>query len=119
MSVTLSPPFAAAHTDHHASHDDIACFSVHGQADPGLIGRVVDVFAKRGWTPLSMHVVTIPAQSSLDADEMVIDLQCRYLPSAQPELDMGMERLTGSIASRLRTVPLVQAVYASQRLRAD
>ena len=32
-----------------------ACFSVHGVADPGLLPRVVGLWAKRGLTPARWH----------------------------------------------------------------
>lgn len=32
-----------------------ACFSVHGVADPGLLPRVVALWAKRGLTPTRWH----------------------------------------------------------------
>jgi hypothetical protein len=32
-----------------------ACFSVHGAADPGLLPRVVGLWAKRGLTPTRWH----------------------------------------------------------------
>lgn len=121
MSVALSMPVVDARdVDASDAHDrDVACFSVHGLADAGLVGRVVDVFAKRGWVPMAIHAVTIPAQSSLDADEMVIDLQCRCVSGDHPDMPNGIDYLTRTIAARLRSLPMVQAVYASPRFRAS
>jgi len=106
-------------TETDNSDDGVACFSVHAQADAGVIGRVVDVFAKRGWVPISVHAIMIAAQTPLDGDEMVIDLQCRCQPVYHTDMPVTMERLVDSIAAKLRTLPLVGAVYASPRFRAN
>ena len=39
----------------HADAAYTACFSVHGLADPGLLPRVVSLWAKRGLTPTRWH----------------------------------------------------------------
>ncbi len=118
MSVTLAATQTSPQHD-NSSDDGVACFSVHALADPGVIGRVVDLFAKRGWVPLSVHAVLVAAQSPLDGDEMVIDLQCRCLPVPNPDMPITMDRVVDSVAAKLRTLPLVQAVYASPRFRAS
>ncbi len=57
-----SAPSAAAQT---------ACFSVHGVADPGLLPRVVALWAKRGLTPTRWH----SAVCGYGDRELYIDLE--------------------------------------------
>ncbi len=55
-----SPRTEPAHT---------ACFSVRGAADPGLLPRVVEPWAKRGLTPTRLHsAVCGPGDSELYID---------------------------------------------------
>ena len=39
----------------HIAAVQTVCFSVHGVADPGLLPRVVGLWAKRGLTPARWH----------------------------------------------------------------
>jgi len=52
-----------------------ACFSVHTEAEPGVMPRVIELFAKRGMVPTSWH-------SRVTAGELTIDLQMRGLDAA-------------------------------------
>jgi len=45
-----------------------ACFSVHAKAEPGVMPRVLALFAKRGLVPTSWH-------SRVNGGELTIDLQ--------------------------------------------
>jgi acetolactate synthase small subunit len=49
-----------------------ACFSVHAEAEAGVMPRVLELFAKRGMVPTSWH-------SRVAAGELTIDLQMRGL----------------------------------------
>ena len=49
-----------------------ACFSVHAEAEPGVMPRVVALFAKRGLVPTSWH-------SRVNGGELTIDLQMKGL----------------------------------------
>ena len=49
-----------------------ACFSVHAEADPGVMPRVLALFAKRGLVPTSWH-------SRVNGGELTIDLQMKGL----------------------------------------
>ena len=49
-----------------------ACFSVHAEAEPGVMARVVELFAKRGLVPTSW-------MSRVNGRELTIDLQMRGL----------------------------------------
>jgi acetolactate synthase small subunit len=70
-----------------------ACFSVHAEAEPGVMPRVLALFAKRGLVPTSWH-------SSVSAGELTIDLQMRGLDAAT----------TAYIAACLRQVVSVTTV---------
>ena len=48
-----------------------ACFSVHGIADPGLLPRVVELWAKRGLTPArSQKGIPIAVHDSLVSQQI-------------------------------------------------
>ena len=49
-----------------------ACFSVHAEAEPGVMPRVLALFAKRGLVPTSWH-------SRVNGGELTIDLQVKGL----------------------------------------
>ena len=59
----------------HPSETPTACFSVHAEADPGVMPRVVALFAKRGLVPTSWH-------SRVNGAELTIDLQMKGLDGA-------------------------------------
>src|SRR6516162_9329955 len=56
------------HMSHHATavtDDDLprtACFSVHARAEPGIMPRVLELFAKRGLVPSAWHSLTTDIQ---------------------------------------------------------
>ena len=61
-------PFgAAAHADSDASPLCV-CFSVQARAEPGVIPRIVELFAKRGLVPQKWH-------SSASGEALTIDVQ--------------------------------------------
>ena len=70
-----------------------ACFSVYAEAEPGVMPRVLELFAKRGLVPTSWH-------SRVAAGELTIDLQMRGLDAAT----------AAYIAACLRQVTSVTAV---------
>jgi acetolactate synthase regulatory subunit len=78
-----------------------ACFSVHARAEPGVMPRVLELFAKRGLVPSSWHSST----SGVDDGELTIDIQMR-----------GMEReLADYVAACLRQIADVEVVLISQK----
>jgi len=78
-----------------------ACFSIVASADPGVMSRVVELFAKRGLVPSSLH----SRVGGLRDDELSIDVQMR-----------GMVRLEADyVAACLRQIPLVECVLTSER----
>jgi acetolactate synthase small subunit len=70
-----------------------ACFSIHAEAEPGVMPRVLELFAKRGMVPTSWH-------SRVTTGELTIDVQMRGLDSAA----------TAYIAACLRQVVSVTTV---------
>lgn len=81
------------------AHPSTHCFCVVGRAEPSLMPRVVELFAKRGLVPARWH-------STLDGprrDSLVIDLQVEGLEGAA----------AGLIAECLRQVVSVETVMLS------
>ncbi|HXZ01104.1 MAG TPA: hypothetical protein VEI03_13975 [Stellaceae bacterium] len=91
----MSPPVASAF---RPESRPTACFSVHGIAEPGLMPRVVELFAKRGLVPSSWI-------SRVIGQEMTIDVQ-------MPGLDL---EATQHIARCLRQIVAVDVVLVSQK----
>src|ERR1700741_1553151 len=54
-----------------------ACFSVHARAEPGVMPRVLELFAKRGLVPSFWQSST----SGDDRSQLTIDIQMRGLDS--------------------------------------
>jgi len=95
--MSSSMPFgAAAHANSDAS-PLFVCFSVQARAEPGVMPRVVELFAKRGLVPQKWHSTT--------ADEaLTIDVQMA-----------GLSRdLAGYIARCMRQITGVEAVLTSE-----
>jgi hypothetical protein len=78
-----------------------ACFSVHARADPGVMARVLEPFAKRGLVPCFCQSSTFGA----DRTQLTIDIQMRGL---------GRETMD-YIAACLRQIVCVEVVSAAQR----
>lgn len=75
-----------------------ACFSVHAAAEPGIMPRVVELFAKRGLVPSSWI-------SRVSGGELTIDVQMR-----------GLDRDTAQyIAACLRQLVAVEVVLVSEK----
>lgn len=78
------------------------CFSVHSDAVPSALPRVLDVFAMQGLVPEQCHA----SRGSID-DELVVDLQ-------MTEIDAGQAAL---LAKRLgRVVSVTGVLYSEKRL---
>ena len=78
------------------SLSETAYFFVHAQAEPGVMPRVLELFAKRGLVPSSWH----SAVSGADQDRLTIEIQMRGL---------GRE-ITDYVAACLRQIASVEAV---------
>lgn len=77
-----------------------ACFAVHARAEPGVMPRVLELFAKRGLVPSSWQSST----SGSDQSQLTIDIQMRGL--ARETVDY--------LAACLRQIVSVEAVLTSQ-----
>ena len=73
-----------------------ACFSVHARAEPGVMPRVVELFAKRGLVPQRWH-------SAVLGEALTIDVQIAGL---------GRD-LSGYIARCMRQITGVETVLTS------
>jgi acetolactate synthase small subunit len=78
-----------------------ACFSVHARAEPGVMPRVLELFAKRGLVPSAWHSST----SGTDRGELTIDIQMDGL--GRPVSDY--------IAACLRQIAFVEVVLTSEK----
>src|SRR5262244_3248495 len=87
-----------------AADDDLpatACFSVHARAEPGVMPRVLELFAKRGLVPSAWHSSTAGA----DRNELTIDIQMQGL---------GRDAMS-YIAACLRQITFVEVVLTSEK----
>ena len=82
----------------------VSCFSVEGEADPGLLPRVLELFAKRGLVPERFFA----QQGRHGGRSLTIDLQVAGFSQAQREL----------VAAALRQIPLVTAVLTTEKIAA-
>jgi len=80
----------------------VACFSVEGQRDPGLLPRVLELFVKRGLVPERM----IAACDPHNRESVTIDIQVA-----------GFEpKMREQVAETLRQIPLVTAVLTADKV---
>ena len=78
-----------------------SCFSVHASAEPGVMPRVLELFAKRGLVPSAWH----SAVHGTGPAGLTIDIQMRGL---------GRD-LTDYIAACLRQLAYVEVVLTSEK----
>jgi acetolactate synthase small subunit len=90
---------AASAADHY--FPATACFSVHASAEPGVMPRVLELFAKRGLVPSFWQSST----SGSDRSQLTIDIQMCGLPS---------DTVT-YMAACLRQITSVEVVVTSRR----
>lgn len=79
----------------------IACFSVHAHAEPGVMPRVLELFAKRGLVPSLWR----SAISGTNQAELTIEIQMRGL--SRDAMDY--------IAACLRQIASVEVVLTSEK----
>lgn len=91
-------PSLAAGAPAPESETTTACFSVHAAAEPGVMPRVLELFAKRGLVPTSWH-------GSANAGELTIDIQMRGLAGETADY----------IAACLRQIAFVDVVLTSEK----
>jgi acetolactate synthase small subunit len=87
-----------AQTTCRPDYPPTACFSVHAGAEPGVMPRVLELFAKRGLVPTSWI-------SRVSGQELTIDLQMRGLDAAD----------AGYLARSLRQIVAVEMVLLSEK----
>ena len=78
--------------------EPVACFSIHATVEPGVMPRVLELFAKRGLVPSSWV-------SRVSGRDLVIDVQMRGLEPAS----------AAYIAQCLRQIVSVDAVLTSEK----
>jgi acetolactate synthase small subunit len=78
---------------------ETACFSVHAHDEPGVMPRVLELFAKRGLVPTAWH----SSISGTDQAQLAIDIQMRGL--GRDTMDY--------IAACLRQIAFVEVVLTS------
>ena len=79
------------------------CFSVHADAEPSALPRVMEVFALHGHIPTRCHV----ERGGLDGADLVIDAQLEGLDAEEAAL----------VAKRVGRVVSVMQVLWSEKLR--
>lgn len=96
VPVLTPPPAEARPTD----PDRTACFAIVAEADPGVLPRLLEPFAKRGLVPSSVQARFVEAE-----EELLVDVQVRTLTRAESDY----------VARCLRAMPLVRQVLTSER----
>lgn len=81
----------------------VYCYSVHAAAEPDVMPRVLELFAKRNLTPTSWH--SSVAQTNHGFDELQIDIQVQQLDAHVAE----------HIARCLRQIVHVNTVLTSEK----
>lgn len=81
-----------------------AAFSIRARAEPGIMPRVLELFAKRGLMPSQWHSSTLGPEGQ----ELTIDIEI-------PGLD---RTLVDYIAACMRQIVSVEVVLTSERRRA-
>lgn len=90
MSMTVSAASTAAPIS--ATDDVAARFFVQGAADPGLLPRLLEPFAKLGTVPCRMHA----SREAGDGTTLTVDLRIAGVSSRQAELiEAGLRRVLG------------------------
>lgn len=88
-------------TTEAAVRQRVACYSIRAAADPGLMARVLETFAKRGLVPERWHSDLVGGER----DELSIDVQVTGLDG----------HTSAHIAARLRQIWGVEAVLTSEK----
>ena len=95
----MSPSSASAA---RAETEPTACFAVHALAEPGVMPRVLELFAKRGLVPTSWT-------SRVTGRELTIDIQMRGLEGPTFEY----------MAQCLRQIAYVDVVLTTEKRGLD
>ena len=87
---------------HPAPCQRVSCYAVEGEADPGLLPRVLELFVKRGLVPDRCFL----QRHGRQGEHLQIDLQVAGFDAATAD----------NVARALRQIPLVTAVLTSEKL---
>jgi acetolactate synthase small subunit len=88
-----------------AAAESVYCFSILAEAEPGVMPRVLELFAKRGLTPTRWHNDITGPKKAGEGRELAIDVQVN-----------GLDVATGDYIARcLRQVYQVETVLTSQK----
>ena len=115
LTTPADAPLSVPRREAPATLTRIACFAVQADADPGILPRVLGLFAKRSLVPdrltghRSVREGCVPGGSLNDGDELAIDLQVAGLDAAE----------TDYLARCLRQIPGVVSVLTAEKARAD
>lgn len=85
-----------------STESSVACFAVRAAADPGVLSRVVELFAKRGLVPKSVHARLAGAAED---GSLLIDVQIDGLDPDTAE----------RIADALRQIVAVERVLTARK----
>lgn len=85
-----------------STESSVACFAVRAAADPGTLSRVVELFAKRGLVPKSVHARLAGAT---EESSLLIDVQIDALDAESAE----------RIAESLRQIVTVERVLTARK----
>ena len=98
---TNTTTFSATSALAAANEPVVACFSITAEADPSVMPRVLELFAKRGLIPSRWH----SDLSGRRRDELLIDLQVEGLEREKADL----------IGHAMRQMVPVMSVLISQK----
>lgn len=97
----MSSQFDSSVASDAAAADATACFHVQARAEPSVMPRVMDQFARRGLVPTQWH----SSIGGRDGETLLIDLQMRDLAPA----------LVARVAACLRQIVEVDCVLVSRK----
>ncbi len=92
---------APAHVRPQAA-ERVACFAIQALADPGLLSRVLELFAKRGLVPERFFAQA----EGRNREAVTLDIQVAGFDA----------QLTDYVARCLRQIPQVTAVLTTEKL---
>jgi hypothetical protein len=92
-------------TSFSARVNPVHCFSVTGMADPGLMSRIMELWAKRGLVPQRWH----GGRTGPDGNDVYIDIETAELDAALAE----------QVASAMRCIFGVSQVLMSEKRVAE
>jgi len=81
----------------------VSCFAVQAEADPGVLPRVLELFAKRGLVPDRW----VAQREGRHGAELAVDIQVAGFDQQQ----------TDYVARCLRQIPFVKAVLTTEKIQ--